>query len=637
MSSFTIASLCFCVLLSLAFAQAPRDNARQRPQALQLQAVQPGGFVEEQRVTVRCSPLFRQLDGVCTNPVFKLWGSTGRAQSSLFFTQSSITPTGKGLPSARYISNAVCKQSSDVFNKRNLNELVVFFGQFVDHTFVATPASSEKMPIPIPKNDPIFANFSGGVLQFSRSQRAKVDILGIFGSSSDEVAKDIPSIVQQDPGLASKVPGVTAESLSQAPKVAVSAARAAPSLQQVFRQVSTKESSPSFKPGRASIYYGAERPINSLSSALDLATVYGPDVERNNALRSFQHGKLKVSAGNLMPLNTAGLSNAPTADAFYFLAGDHRANEHPVLTALHTIFVREHNRICDELKRVFFFLGDKYLYELAKLINIAQFQKIVFEEYYPAMVGKRLPPYTGFKYYKNVAIIDVFSTAAFRVGHTMVGNKISRAGKGNIALKPLSFMEMFFRTAKQFTNVEEFLRGAAITKAQEVDVMIHDSLRNFLFTGVPEEGLAFDLVSLNLQRGRDHALPPLNAIRKRLGLPAHRTFSDITKNANVASSLSTVYGGNVNKVEAWVGMVAEDHVHGGSLGSTMAAMWERQFRNLRDGDRFYYKNDRFPRWLKRIPTVRRLFSGRSGLKDIILKNSDITRNELRGKVFFHTR
>ncbi|KAI0560087.1 hypothetical protein FGB62_126g010 [Gracilaria domingensis] len=656
--------LLFTLLFALSLAQAPRDNAAPRapPQAAQAQLfaaqlapVQPASPVEKNRVSNPCTSFFRTYNGVCTNPIFKLWGSTSRAQSSLFFGHTSKFPTGKGLPSARLISNKVCKQSTDILNDRWLNELVVFFGQFVDHTFVASPASDEFMNIPIPKDDPVLANFSGGVFQFRRSERAKVDVLSVYGSSQTTLASKIPQLVQQDAKLLSDTLGASVQSIAKATVQSSSAAKVAPaSLQQLSRQaqdadevasaprpaaaqitVSGPGSSAPPKSRRFAPKFDAERPINSLSSALDLASVYGPDEERANALRSFKDGKLKVSNGNLLPLNTLGLSNAPTAGAEYFLAGDHRANEHPVLTALHTIFVREHNSICDELKRYFIISDDDLLFQLARMINIAQFQKIVFEEFFPAIVGRRLKPYTGFKFYKNIAILDVFSTAAFRVGHTMVGNQVNRAAWGNRPLSPFPLNKMFFRTAKQFKNLETFIRGAAITRAQEVDVFVHDALRNFLFTGIPEEGFAFDLIALNLQRGRDHAIPTLNAIRAKLGLKKHRSFMDITKNVNVASTLSTVYGGDVNKVEAWVGMVAEDHVRGSSLGATMVAVWTRQFENLRDGDRFYYLNGRFPAFLQTLPRVRRLLWSRSScFKDIIMRNTNIRRWEMSGRVFF---
>ncbi|CAN8071578.1 unnamed protein product [Agarophyton chilense] len=642
MALFTHALIVLSLLLvTHIHAQAPRDNAIQQAQAFaaKLAPVQPDSAVERSRVSNPCTSFFRTYNGVCTNPIFKVWGSTSRAQSSLLFHHSSKVPTGKFLPSARLISNMVCKQSTNIFNKRGLNELVVFFGQFIDHTFVATPASNEFMNIDIPKNDPIFFNFTGGKLQFRRSQRAKVDILGVYGSSQASVAAQIPSLVQQNAQLLKKTPGVSVQTVSNAKKQSISVADVAPaSLVQLARQTLNVGTAPALSLAslgkKFTPSFAAERPINSLSSALDLASVYGPDKARSRALRAFKDGKLKVSKGNFLPLNTLGLSNAPTAGADYFLAGDHRANEHPVLTALHTIFLREHNSICDELKRYFALSNDNLLFELARMINIAQFQKIVFEEYYPAMVGRSLKPYTGFKFYKNVAILDVFSTAAFRVGHTMVGNQVNRAATGNVLLPPLPLSKMFFRTAKQFSNLASFIRGASVTKAQEIDVFVHDALRNFLFTGVPEEGFAFDLISLNLQRGRDHAIPTLNAIRTRLGLKRHLSFLDITKNLNVASSLSSAYGGDVNKVEAWIGMVAEDHVVGSSLGPTMVAVWTRQFENLRDGDRFYYLNNRFPPFLRILPRVRRLFQRRSCLRDIIVRNTGVTYRELGSRVFF---
>lgn len=539
-----------------------------------LQVVQPDGPIAEFRQRLPCGSEFRTINGVCTNSFRKLWGSTGRAHGSLSRFSSSKTPTGRDLPSPREVSNALCKQTVNVFNNRNLNEMLVFFGQFVDHTFVATPAGDEQMPIPIPTDDPIFANFSAGELKFRRSQRARVDLDGLIGSGSGLGQTALPST-------------------------------------------------------------NVERPVNSLTSVLDLSSVYGVEEVRAEALRSMTGGKLKTSTGNLLPLNDAGLTNAPLTNREYFLAGDTRSNEHPVLTSLHTLWVREHNDLCDELALKFPSWDDDRLYNMARKINGAQFQKIVLEEFYPAIVGKSLPRYRGFRSFTNPVMLDVFTTAAFRVGHTMVGNQVNRRGPGNSPQPPLSMEEMFFRVASRLTDgIEPFLRGALQNNAQEIDIQVHNALRNFLFTGIPEEDVGFDLIALNIQRGRDHALPTFNQIRRNFRIPAATSFAGITGNVNLQSSLQSVYG-TVDKVEAWVGLVSEDHVSGSSLGRTMIAVWERQFMALRDGDRFYYRNRIFNREIiDTIPRVRALFTNAPIFKSILARNTDITDSELPTRVFF---
>jgi len=54
--------------------------------------------------------------------------------------------------------------------------------------------------------------------------------------------------------------------------------------------------------------------------------------------------------------------------------------------------------------------------------------------------------------------------------------------------------------------------------------------------------------------------------------------------------LKAVYG-SVDKLDAVVGMVAEKHVKGTEFGELQLAIWKKQFKTIRDGDRFFYLDD----------------------------------------------
>ncbi len=107
--------------------------------------------------------------------------------------------------------------------------------------------------------------------------------------------------------------------------------------------------------------------------------MYGSDYERAAALRTNDgSGKLAVSAGNLLPFNESGLPNADGDSPMLFLAGDLRATEQVGLTALHTLFVREHNRLATQIGRRNRSLSGDEIYEQARQMVGAEIQAITY-------------------------------------------------------------------------------------------------------------------------------------------------------------------------------------------------------------------------------------------------------------------
>lgn len=347
--------------------------------------------------------------------------------------------------------------------------------------------------------------------------------------------------------------------------------------------------------------------INASTAFIDGSMVYGSSEEVAASLRSFEGGRLLTSENDLLPIAESG----------FFYAGDVRANEQHGLTAMHTLFVREHNRIADQLSAQNPTSTDEETYQQARATVIAEIQAITFNEYLPALLGRgAVPDYGGYDPIIDPTISNVFATAAFRYGHTSLSSELLRldddgnvVDEGNILLR-----DAFFNPTDIIDlGIDPILKGLATNVSQEIDTQLVDDVRNFLF-GPPGSG-GFDLASLNIQRGRDHGLPNYNSVREQLGLSRAESFADITSDDELQAKLTSVYE-SVDDVDVWVGALAEDHVRGGSVGELTRTVLLEQFTALRDGDRFWYENMMDGSELREIQ--------QTWLSDIIERNTDLT-------------
>lgn len=401
-----------------------------------------------------------------------------------------------------------------------------------------------------------------------------------------------------------------------------------------------------FDPGTGTGPSNPRQQMNEITAWIDGSNVYGSDSARAAWLRDpnpANKGMLRVSShatGDLLPYNDGTQANDGGLGTDLFVAGDIRANEQSGLTAMHTLMVREHNRWAQEFAAAQPQLSSDEVYERARRVVGAQMQTITYNEFLPALLGdKHMNDYQGYDSVQDPSIRNEFSTALYRIGHTMISPELKRLdSNGNpIAEGNLSLRDAFFRPDRIANEggIDPILRGLASQVQQETDAKVIDDLRNFLF-GAPGAG-GMDLASLNIQRGRDHGLGSYNDVRMAYGLTPASSFDDITTNPIVAAALRQAYGqtaglDNVGMLDPWVGALAEDLLDGSSVGELMLAGLQHQFELLRACDRFYYEGDaELASILGEIGMSMNDLESRL-LSDIIMDNTGI--EGLQANVFF---
>ena len=508
---------------------------------------------------------FRSYDSSCNNLKHSMWGAALTPFARLLspiYENGFNTPVGwnntEGKPSARLISMTVMS-SMNVSNDTELTHMGMQWGQFIDHdlTFQVTSPNTARFieggrcdihcknehpcfPIQIPPNDPRSKRYK--CMDFTRSS-------AVCGSGSTSVFFDVITPRQQ---------------------------------------------------------------INQITSYIDASNVYGSTKHEAMELRDLSNnrgflkvGSLAASGKPYLPYNTdlpvdCQVNRSETTIPC-FLAGDHRANEQLALLSMHTLWMREHNRIAHELKILNKHWDGDEIYHTARKIVGAEMQHITYKGWLPKILGKegmkRMGDYERYDPTVDASVFNSFATAAFRFGHSLIQPFLTRLNasfmetpEGNLPLH-----KAFFSPHRLLHEggVDPLIRGLFATSAKsryDTSQVMNTELTNRLFQMAHD--IALDLAALNIQRGRDHALPGYNNWRQYCNLPIASTFDDLSneiRNEEIREKLKKLYL-HPDNIDLFVGGMVEDPIEGTRLGPVFMCLISQQFKRTRDGDRFWYQN-----------------------------------------------
>nr|CAD7262723.1 unnamed protein product [Timema shepardi] len=331
--------------------------------------------------------------------------------------------------------------------------------------------------------------------------------------------------------------------------------------------------------GQTSVLFDAVMPreqINQLTSYIDASQIiwmfdkcffillYGFAKEVAQDLREFRtnYGHLregtKLPGGKpFLPLADAQPNDCrrdPTESEFgCFLAGDIRSNEQLGLLAMHTIWMREHNRVATQLRQINPHWDGDMLYHEARKVVGAQMQHITYKHWLPNILGDEgmlmIGPYEGYDPTVNPSIANVFATAALRFGHSLINPVLHRLNKTfqTIPEGDVPLHKAFFAPWRliQEGGVDPLLRGlfTVPAKLKTPHENLNTELTEHLFQVA--HAVALDLAAMNIQRGRDHGIPGYNDWRKYCNLSEAETFDDLRNeisSESVRNTLKELYG-----------------------------------------------------------------------------------------------
>ncbi|KAG2710342.1 hypothetical protein I3760_04G022600 [Carya illinoinensis] len=281
----------------------------------------------------------------------------------------------------------------------------------------------------------------------------------------------------------------------------------------------------------------------------DGSAIYGSNAERLQKVRTFKDGKLKIDSKNDLLLHDQ--DGTP-------VSGDVR-NGWAGLSTLQALFIKEHNAVCDTLKKEYRHMDDEELYHRARLVTSAVIAKVHTIDW----------------------TVELLKTDTLRAG--MRANWVPMANlvgrKGEKTLANIGFAKQMVSMGHQACGALELWNYPTWLR----DVIPHD-------VDGHDRPDHVDLPALEVYRDRERSVARYNAFRRALLMIPISKWEDLTDDEEAIRELEEVYGDDVEELDLLVGLMAEKKITGFAISETAFVIFLLMATRRLEADRFFTSN-----------------------------------------------
>ena len=344
----------------------------------------------------------------------------------------------------------------------------------------------------------------------------------------------------------------------------------------------------------------------------DASQIYGTTPAFASALRAPDGGKLRIDESGLPPAEVEATADL-TGTAGNFWVG---------LALLHSLFMREHNAICDHLAQKYPYLTGQQLYDKARLVNSALMAKIHTVDWTPAIIahpttvtamrvnwfgllGEKLGPRFRRSFGRVSSSPLLHGIPGSPTTHHGVPYSLTEEFVAVYRMHPLIPDEFTFRAlADDHVTARHELPDLSVlnVRARLTETPMSDlfysfgrahpgalSLHNFprhLQHMHRVDGTLIDLATIDLIRCRERGVPRYNEFRKLFRLKPVTTFEELTGDTALAAELREIYD-DVDLVDLVIGLYAEPKPPGFGFSDTAFRVFILMATRRLESDRFF--------------------------------------------------